>query len=99
MIRWGRKNRGKGGGWFALPKQPVSGSAAQPTALVRMAHPTDPTLYYDSKTAGWVTTNYTVWTAREWRARFANGQHAATKWEQFGYIIPLYDDDDPNKTR
>jgi hypothetical protein len=78
----------------------VGGSAAQPTAMVRMAHPTNSKLYYSSETAGWVKENYTVWTAKEWRVRFATKeQYEATKWEHFGYIIPLYDDDDPNKVR
>lgn len=99
MIFWRSKKRGRGGGWFALPKE-VGGTAAKPTAMVRLAHPTERGKFYDASMAEWTTGKYTVWTAAEWQRKFGHTlADENRKWEHFGYHIPLYDDDDPNKVR
>ena len=96
-IHWRRKPRASGDGWFALPEG-SGGSAARPAAMMRLAHPTE-RKYYDASKAEWTLNGYTTWTAERWKAKFGHLQPDGLKWEQFGYLIPLYDDDDPNKVR
>lgn len=99
-VRWQRWTRAVGAGWFRLPEgKGGKVSVARPMAMVRLAHPSAPGQYYDSTKATWVSNGYTTWTAAEWQAKFGKQPLEGRKWEQFGYLIPLYDDDDPNKVR
>lgn len=67
--------------------------------LVRLAHPSKPGFYYYSNANDWVQRGYTRWSLKEWKAKFGSQNDEGRKWEFFGYEIPLYDEDDPAKTR
>ena len=71
---------------------PVSRANA---AFVRLAHPLTYGLYFnkDDATNPWVRKGYTRWSISEWEGRFGKTEPDTRKWEFFGYIIPLYDDD------
>lgn len=92
--------------WKSLRKARVtfSGKNLGPAAdwgpgFVRLAHSTKPGMYYRSIDNQWVSVGYTRWSIREWKSKFGRQNDEGRKWEIFGYEIPLYDEDDPVKTR
>jgi len=61
-------------------------------AFVRMRHPTVRGLYYSSTKGEFVRQGWTKWERDEWEMKFAGD--VERHWEFFGYVIPLFTDDD-----
>lgn len=69
----------------------------QTAAYVRLAHPTRYGVYFkqDDAVNPWVERGYTRWIISEWEGKFGGGVNDGSdnrKWDFFGFVIPLYDD-------